>query len=79
MFHSSCRNESIFNIYSELKYFLHNNPINNETQIKFEKFLLKHGLEELKDQNDFKIGRLYGGLYSMKTSEFLLKFKPDLL
>lgn len=86
-FHSLSRNESTqnkskFNVYTELKYFLDNSPINNETQIKIEKFLLKNGLEELKDRSNFQIGGIYGGElapYSKKTSEFLLKFKPDLL
>lgn len=78
-FHSSSRNESKFNVYTELKYFLDNSPINNETQIKIEQFLLKNGLEVLKDKSDIKIAGLYGGLYSKKTSEFLQNLKPELL
>lgn len=78
-FHSSSRNESKFNVYTELKYFLDNSPINNETQIKIEQFLLNNGLEVLKNKSDIKIGGLYGGLYSKKTSEFLQNLKPELL
>lgn len=78
-FHSSTRLQSKFNVYSELKYFLNNNPSNNESQIKIEKFLLKNGLEVLKEKSDVKIGGLYSGVYSKKTSEFLQKFKPELL
>lgn len=59
-FHSSSRKESKLNVYTELKYFLDNNPINNETQIKIEQFLLKNGLDVLKDKSDIQIGYMVG-------------------
>lgn len=65
-------------VYSELKYFLENNPINEETQIKIEKFLLDNAVVESElDARD--VGGLFKGAYSKKTTEFLLKFKPELV
>jgi len=72
---TSLYHQKYINIYTELKYFLDNNPINNETQLKIEKFLLNNGLNILNDKPD-QVRGLYNGLYSQKTSRFLLKFKP---
>ena len=65
------------NIYDDLKYFLKNNPINNETQIEIERYLLKHGVNI--EPSDKEIRGIYEGLYGKKTPEFFNKFKPDLI
>lgn len=70
------QDQKYFNFYSELKYFIDNNPISNESQIKIENFLLDNGIQD-SSKND--IGGLFNGMYSKKTSDFLLKFKPDIL
>jgi hypothetical protein len=65
-----------FNVYTELKYFLENNSINEETQIKIEEYLLNNGIDKTDMEKD--IGGISGSFYSKKTSEFLIKFKPIL-
>ena len=64
------------NVYTELKYFLENNPVNEETQIKIEKFLLDNSVKEATPD---EIGGLFSGIYSKKTLDFIQKFKPGLM
>jgi hypothetical protein len=75
-FHTTSRCCTV-NIYSEINFILNGNPLNHETQLKIERFLLNHGLNIL-NEKDNQIHGIYTGLYSKKTAKFLLKFTPDI-
>lgn len=76
-FHTTSQRYTV-NIYSEIKSFLNNNPLNHDTQLKIERFLLNHGLNIFNEKDD-KIQGIYTGLYSKKTTTFLIKYKPDII
>ena len=74
-FYSTLKKNRYVNVYTELKYFVDNNPVNIDSQMKIERFLLDNGVNTTTPD---EIGGIFNGLYSKKTSELLLKFKPDL-
>jgi hypothetical protein len=76
-FHTTSQRYTL-NIYSEIKSFLDKSPLNLDTQLKIEKLLLNHGLNIINEKDD-QIHGIYAGLYSKKTTKFLIKFKPDII
>jgi len=67
-----------FNVYDNLKYFLINNKsINCDTQIEIEKYLIQHATSEVQTNKD--ISGIHINIFSAKTTEFLLEYRPILL
>lgn len=66
-----------FNVYDDIRQYLMNNPLNNETQIQIEKHLLNHGMSHI-DLNK-PISGIPLSLYTQKTTDFILPYKDILL